>query len=57
MFSLDMAKKESDKLEEQRALATIGHTYLTDSLDTDNKDSLHLAYKSFRKSLTICERF
>lgn len=52
-----MAKKENDKLEEQRALATIGHTNLTNYLDTCNKDALHLAYKSFRKSLTVCERY
>lgn len=59
-ISTDIARKENDKLEEQRALATIGHTYLTSYLDTsdeENQTALTLAYKSFKKSLIICERY
>lgn len=54
----EVSKKENDKLEQQRALATIGHTYLTiylDIVDNPDKSSLNLAYKSFMKSLVICE--
>ncbi|XP_022917423.2 tonsoku-like protein [Onthophagus taurus] len=55
---LQISKQEKNKLEEQRALATIGHTYLTSYLEGtnhDNKTPLHFAYKIFMKSLGVCE--
>ncbi|CAH0548154.1 unnamed protein product [Brassicogethes aeneus] len=55
---LDVAKTEQDKLEEQRALATIGHSYLSWYLDTTvnpDKNYLHKAFKIFMKSLIVCE--
>lgn len=56
----DVAKKEDDKLEQQRALATLGHIYLTSYLDIpDNPDKsgLMLASGIFKNSLNICERY
>lgn len=55
----DVAKSQNNKLEEQRALATVGHTYLTiylDIVDNPDKSNLNLAHQSFKKSLAICER-
>ncbi|KAK5642065.1 hypothetical protein RI129_008232 [Pyrocoelia pectoralis] len=55
---LEIAKEQNNKLEEQRALATIGHIHLTRHLnDIDNPDqnTLHLASKAFMKSLILCE--
>ncbi|GJQ70821.1 hypothetical protein Trydic_g748 [Trypoxylus dichotomus] len=53
---LKIAIEEKNKLEEQRAHATIGHTYLTKYGDTQNIEDLHLADKSFKESLAVCER-
>lgn len=56
---LEVAKKNNNKLEEQRALATIGRTYLTSAIDDPDsvdKENLQMAYKAFKKSLMICER-
>lgn len=54
---LRIATEEANKLEEQRAHATIGHTYLTRYEDIQNIEDLRLAEKSFKKSLAICERY
>ncbi|XP_017786274.1 PREDICTED: tonsoku-like protein isoform X1 [Nicrophorus vespilloides] len=56
---LSVSMKEDDKLEQQRALATIGHTYLTSYITSgeseSNKQALELANKCFLRSLKICE--
>lgn len=60
MFLLDVAVKEKNELEEQRALANMGHIYLTKYLDMPNnpdKNILSLACDSFKKSLKVCERY
>lgn len=59
-YYLDVAKEQNDALEEQRAYASIGRTYLTKGInDPDNIDipTLKQASKAFMKSLMICERF
>lgn len=56
---LQVAVEQNNKLEEQRALATIGHTYLMSYSNNDEnsgKSSLKFAYKFFKRSLLICER-
>ncbi|KAI4471123.1 tonsoku-like protein [Holotrichia oblita] len=53
---LKIAIEEANKLEEQRAHATLGHTYLTRYEDVQNIEDLGLAEKCFKKSLAICER-
>ncbi|KRT81298.1 Ankyrin repeat-containing protein [Oryctes borbonicus] len=53
---LTIAVEKQNNLEEQRAHATIGHTYLTKYDDTQNIPDLYLADKSFKKSLAVCER-
>ncbi|XP_018325905.1 tonsoku-like protein isoform X3 [Agrilus planipennis] len=54
---LGIAQEENNKLEEQRALATIGHTYLTSYLydSENNKKHLDFAQNFLMKSLVICE--
>ncbi|KAF2902906.1 hypothetical protein ILUMI_03283 [Ignelater luminosus] len=55
---LNVAKEQNNRLEEQRALATLGHTYLDRYLDIENnpdKSPLNAAYKYFIKSLQVCE--
>ncbi|KAJ8925110.1 hypothetical protein NQ315_001291 [Exocentrus adspersus] len=53
---LNVATVESDELEQQRALATIGHIYLTWYLETQtDKSKLNTAFKHFMKSLAIAE--
>ncbi|KAF5303927.1 hypothetical protein FQA39_LY01712 [Lamprigera yunnana] len=54
---MGIAKEQKNKLEEQRALATIGHIHLTqyiDHPDKRNKSSLNLASIAFNKSLALC---
>ena len=56
---LQVAREQKNKLEEQRALAMIGHTYLTSYSnvgENSDKSSLNHAYKFFKKSLSVCER-
>lgn len=56
----DVSRELNNKLEEQRALATIGHTHLTyflDVVDNPDKSRLKLAHKAFMKSLNVCERY
>lgn len=54
---LDIAKELKNKLEEQRALATIGHTYLSSYLELpeSDKSKLELANKFFKKSLVVSQ--
>lgn len=56
---LDIARELKNKLEEQRALATIGHTYLVSYLESPkpDKNNLNLANKFFMKSLTISQKY
>ncbi|CAG9759955.1 unnamed protein product [Ceutorhynchus assimilis] len=54
----DVAVEENDTLEEQRALAQLGHMYLTRYLDmpsTENKYLLNKAYKFLFKSMDKCQ--
>lgn len=56
---IDVAREENNKLEQQRALATIGRTHLTSAMsESENMDetSLKLAHRAFTKSLMLCER-
>lgn len=53
---LAVAREASNKIEEQRALATIGRTHLTRGIENTDTDELNKAYKAFTKSLMICER-
>lgn len=54
---LKIANEQSNKLEQQRAYATIGHTYLTRYEDISNSEDLNLAEESFKRSLTVCKRW
>lgn len=54
---LRIAIEKKDKLEEQRALATIGHTYLTKYEDTSDLTALRLANTSFKSSLEVCQKY
>lgn len=56
---LDITRKENNELEVQRALATIGHTYLNwfmSDCSDQNKNYLNDANRYFMKSLKVCER-
>lgn len=58
-FEADVAVQEKNSLEEQRALANMGHIYLTKYLDipnNPNKSSLSSAYDCFMKSLDACKK-
>lgn len=60
LILLDVAAEAGNQLEEQRALANMGHIYLTKYLDIpDNPDngSLRSAYSAFMKSLEVCEKY
>lgn len=50
---LDLARSVSDHAEEQRALATIGRTYLFCYESDQSRSSLEQAEDAFRKSLAI----
>ncbi|KAK7905043.1 hypothetical protein WMY93_017650 [Mugilogobius chulae] len=50
---LDLARSVSDYAEEQRALATIGRTYLFRYESDQSRSSLEQAEDAFKKSLTI----
>lgn len=52
---LDLARSVSDYTEEQRALATIGRTYLNFHESHHSKSSLEHADEAFRKSLRIVD--
>uniref|UniRef100_A0A8P4GG08 Tonsoku-like protein n=1 Tax=Dicentrarchus labrax TaxID=13489 RepID=A0A8P4GG08_DICLA len=52
---LDLARSVSDHAEEQRALATIGRTYLFRYESDQSKNSLEQAEDAFRKSLAIVD--
>ncbi|XP_044760156.1 tonsoku-like protein isoform X2 [Coccinella septempunctata] len=53
---LGLSKDQENKLEEQRALATLGYTYLTKYIaDKQNKNDLIMAHKYTMKSLEVCE--
>ncbi|XP_037550604.1 tonsoku-like protein [Nematolebias whitei] len=52
---LDLARSVKDDAEEQRALATIGRTYLFRYESDQSKDSLKQAEEAFRKSLAIVD--
>uniref|UniRef100_A0A8C6LFG3 Tonsoku-like protein n=1 Tax=Nothobranchius furzeri TaxID=105023 RepID=A0A8C6LFG3_NOTFU len=52
---LDLARSVRDHAEEQRALATIGRTYLFCYESDQSKNSLKLAEDAFRKSLAIVD--
>uniref|UniRef100_A0A3Q2PHV3 Tonsoku-like protein n=1 Tax=Fundulus heteroclitus TaxID=8078 RepID=A0A3Q2PHV3_FUNHE len=52
---LDLARSVSDHAEEQRALATIGRTFLFRYESDQSKSSLKQAEDAFRKSLTIVD--
>lgn len=50
---LDLARSVRDHAEEQRALATIGRTYLFRYESDQSRNSLEQAEDAFRKSLAI----
>uniref|UniRef100_A0A665WK06 Tonsoku-like protein n=1 Tax=Echeneis naucrates TaxID=173247 RepID=A0A665WK06_ECHNA len=52
---LDLARSVRDHAEEQRALATIGRTYLFRYESDQSRDSLDQAEEAFRKSLAIVD--
>ncbi|KAM9777573.1 tonsoku-like protein [Neosynchiropus ocellatus] len=52
---LDLARSVRDHAEEQRALATIGRTYLFRYESDQSKKSLELAEDAFKKSLAIVD--
>nr|XP_057945890.1 tonsoku-like protein [Doryrhamphus excisus] len=52
---LDLARSVSDHAEEQRALATIGRTYLFRYESDHSRESLEQAEDAFRKSLAIAD--
>ncbi|KAF6721847.1 Tonsoku-like protein [Oryzias melastigma] len=52
---LDLARSVGDHAEEQRALATIGRTYLFRYESDQSKSSLRKAEDAFRKSLAIVD--
>ncbi|XP_057715541.1 tonsoku-like protein isoform X1 [Corythoichthys intestinalis] len=52
---LDLARSVGDHAEEQRALATIGRTYLFLFESDQSRESLEQAEDAFRKSLTIVD--
>ncbi|XP_063040219.1 tonsoku-like protein [Engraulis encrasicolus] len=52
---LDLARSVNDAVEEQRALATIGRTYLFRYEADKSQDSLDQAERAFRKSLDIVD--
>ncbi|XP_070698517.1 tonsoku-like protein [Pempheris klunzingeri] len=52
---LDLARSVRDHAEEQRALATIGRTYLFRYESDQSKNSLEQAEEAFRKSLAIVD--
>lgn len=52
---LDLARSVKDDAEEQRALATIGRTYLFRYESDQSKDSLKQAEDAFRKSLAVVD--
>ncbi|XP_076605193.1 tonsoku-like protein [Chaetodon auriga] len=52
---LDLARSVGDHAEEQRALATIGRTYLFRYESDQSKNSLEQAKDAFRKSLSIVD--
>ncbi|TSO25206.1 Tonsoku-like protein [Bagarius yarrelli] len=53
---LDLARSVNDAAEEQRALATIGRTYLFLHDSDQSRDSLKQAEDAFKKSLAILDR-
>ncbi|XP_070834859.1 tonsoku-like protein [Chaetodon trifascialis] len=52
---LDLARSVGDRAEEQRALATIGRTYLFRYESDQSRNSLEQAKDAFRKSLSIVD--
>lgn len=52
---LDLARSVRDHAEEQRALATIGRTYLFRYESDQSRGSLEQAEEAFRKSLSIVD--
>lgn len=52
---LDLARSVRDHAEEQRALATIGRTYLFRYESDQSRSSLKQAEDAFRKSLAIVD--
>lgn len=52
---LDLARSLNDAAEEQRALATIGRTYLFLHDSDQSRDSLKQAEDAFKKSLAILD--
>lgn len=52
---LDLARSVGDHAEEQRALATIGRTYLFRYESDQSRSSLEQAEDAFRKSLAIVD--
>lgn len=50
---MDLARSVSDHAEEQRALATIGRTYLFRYESDQSRSSLEQAEDAFKKSLAI----
>lgn len=52
---LDLARSVRDHAEEQRALATIGRTYLFRYESDQSRGSLEQAEDAFRKSLAIVD--
>lgn len=55
MCHLDLARSVRDHAEEQRALATIGRTYLFRYESDQSRHSLEQAEDAFRKSLGIVD--
>lgn len=53
---LDLARSVDDHAEEQRALATIGRTYLFCYESDQSRNSLKQAEDAFRKSLDIVNK-
>ncbi|KAK9882581.1 hypothetical protein WA026_022208 [Henosepilachna vigintioctopunctata] len=53
---LGVSREQENILEEQRALATLGHTYLTKYIGgKKDKQDLNLAFKFTLRSLEVCE--
>lgn len=59
MIILEVAREEEDKLEQQRAYATIGRIYLVMGQEEDDSQkregALQLAERMFVKSLNLCK--
>lgn len=63
-FATETAKREKNKIEEQRAYATIGRVYLTKaqsflngrSNSTESTKAITQAERNFLQSLLICKR-